>query len=78
MCRRMRKVSFKLLSSLSLLFSLWASGSCRGLSTGNRGWRITDFDESPAPEPKPKKNRELKTEILPVTVTPVQTPDADD
>ena len=23
----------------------------------------------PAPEPKPKKNRELKTEILPVTVT---------
>lgn len=24
-----------------------------------------------APDPKPKKNRELKTEILPVTVTPV-------
>lgn len=26
-----------------------------------------------APDPKPKKNRELKTEILPVTVTPVGT-----
>lgn len=30
-------------------------------------------NECLAPDPKPKKNRELKTEILPVTVTPVGT-----
>lgn len=57
MCRRMRKVSFWVF--------LKKLGGCA--MEGSRVLMVYCY--LTAPEPKPKKNRELKTEILPVTVT---------
>lgn len=43
------------------------------MKDGNEGVTHADF-RFLAPDPKPKKNRELKTEILPVSTPQVNTP----